>query len=187
MTIQCNNTAGVLYTHMYLYQCYVTDPWLCDNPLTIEEHVEKAWNPDSQSIAVSTDSEAAASWDKVWVKFFDTDGNNAGDVIIAFKTEIQYYLRGCSTGFAHFSAALPTETAKTWTITYNHTKPRLVLHCNGVLVADVVLSSACAKSYWRDTWGKKPTHIQFYSDSASDSYCFSSNPGKYNGVIDSGE
>ena len=110
-----------------------------------------------------------------------------GYVYIYFSSEIQYMIGYCSTAVTPFSAALPAVTEKTWTITYNY--PKLVFHCNGVQVADVLLSnSACTRSDWKDYWERKPTQIEFDTyDSASDTYCFSSNPGKYNGVIDSGE
>ena len=186
-----------LYTYtlyMYIYQCYVTDPWkLCDDPVTVVRKEKIPWNPDSQTITVTTNSEAGSE-DQVYVYFFDTDGAEKGDVFIYFGTETQYKIGYCSLDWTSFPATLlPAETKKTWTITYNYME-RLVLHCNGVQVADVVLSSACDYSSWEDYWGIKPTQMQFgmdgmdgITDTASDTYCFSSNPGKYNGVIDSGE
>ena len=175
---------------MYLYQCYVTDPWkLCDDLVTVEKGVKKAWNPDSQTITFTTDSEFESE-EPVYVGFFDTDDGDAGYVSIVFENpEIQYKIGRCSTDYTPFPAALSTETEKTWTITYNYTDKRVVLHCNGVQVAEVLLSSVCATaSGWGDVWGKKPTQMMFgYYDDTSDTYCMSSNPGKYNGVIDSGE
>ena len=101
---------------------------------------------------------------------------------------------GCSKYFTPFSETLPIETEKTWTITYNYMDKRVVLHCNEVQVLNVLLSDiVCAyisldQSKWRNYWENKPTQIKFLSyDTASDTYCMSSNPGKYNGVIDSGE
>ena len=125
------------------------------------------------------------------VRFYDTV-NLQGVVRIIFDTEIQYYLGYstmvyCSTVPTSFTAALPAVTEKTWTITYNYTEQRLVLHCNGVQVLTVVISE-CDNSSWKYVWVMKPTQMRFSSgDDASDTYCFSSNPGKYNGVIDSGE
>ena len=118
--------------------------------------MEKAWNPDSQNITVTTDSEAGSK-DKVDVLFFDKVGDystlNSGDVSIYFNTEIQYWIGDCSAGWTSFPAALlPAETEKTWTITYNYME-RLVLHCNGVLVADVVYNSTCDDSYWERLLG----------------------------------
>ena len=171
---------------MYIYQCYVTDPWkLCDDPVTVEKNVKKAWNPDSQTITVSTDSEAGSK-ENVHVSFYDKDDSLLGAVIIYFIAGIQYYIGQCRS-YTRFSETLPKVTEKTWTITYNYTEETLVFHCNEVQVADVLLS-ACNYSGWRNYWGRKPTQIDFdSSDSASDTYCFSNNPGKYNGVIDSGE
>ena len=189
---------------MYLYQCYVTGPWwLCDNPVTVVGNVNIPWNPDSKNITVSTtwkpdskniDSAAYSQTQanrrdraSMIVQFFDAAGAEAGNVDINTKEGI--FLASCSAGYTRFPATLPTETEKTWTITYNYTDKRLVLHCNGVQVLNMLLSSACDYSdyYSRTYWERKPTQIKFDSlfDSASDTYCFSSNPGKYNGVIES--
>ena len=171
---------------MYLYQCYVTGPWkLCDDLVTVNKSVYIPWNPDNQTITISTYIDAG-SREEVEVYFLDTDKTYAGYVTIG-NADMILRLGVCGLT-SRFTGALPTETEKTWTITYNYTKQRLVLHCNGVQVLNVLLSSVCDRSDWRTYWGKKPTQIKFSSyDSASDKYCFSSNPGKYNGVIDSGE
>ena len=175
---------------MYIYQCYVTGPLkLCDDLVPVELDVMIPWNPDSQTITVTTDSEAGSK-EEVSVDFFDTDETYAGYVFINFKTEMGYYIGYCNKYYTPFSATLPIETEKTWTITYNFTEQIVLFHCNGVLVAFVVLSnSVCAISDWAYYWGKKPTQIMLSSsyDTASDTYCVSSNRGKYNGVIDSGE
>ena len=121
---------------------------------------------------------------RIW--FFDKDGIYAGDVQITFYSLIEY-----SIGWCMFSKpllfTLPTPTQKTWTLTYNYTERRLVLKRNGVTVVnDVVTVSVCTR--WSDnpqykaTWDRKPTQIKFdYDGTASDSYCISSNTGKYNG------
>ena len=179
---------------MYLYQCYVTDTWkLCDDLVPVELDMEKAWNPDNETITFTTDN-VAGSGEMVIVEFLGKDGYNAGAVTIYFTTEIVYMIGGCSKYFTPFSETLPIETEKTWTITYNYMDKRVVLHCNEVQVLNVLLSDiVCAyisldQSKWRNYWENKPTQIKFLSyDTASDTYCMSSNPGKYNGVIDSGE
>ena len=146
---------------MYHYQCYVTDPWWqCEDLVTVEKSVYIPWNPDNQTITISTNSEAGSK-EMVHVVFYK-DGRYAGNVYIGFKTEIVYHLGSCSSNFTSFSEGLPTETEKTWTITYNYTEQRLVFHCNGVQVADVLLSSVCASS-WEYYWGRKPTQMKFHS------------------------
>ena len=143
--------------------------------------VKEPWDPDTRSINVATDS-TAGSGEQVYVQFYDNDGNWAGSVRIYFDTQIQYTLAGC-TSYNLFPVTLPPAPQKTWTITYNTAELRVVLHCNGVQVLNVLISdSVCTgNSDWRDLWEKEPTQIQFYSgDTASDNYCFSGNAGKYN-------
>ena len=160
-----------------MYLCYVTDCTLKD--VVREEMIP--WNPDTQSIKVVTNS-TAGSEEQVYVYFYDYDGNYAGTVYIYFDTQIQYTLAGC-TSYNIFPVTLPAAPQKTWTITYNTAELRVVLHCNGVQVLNVLISdSVCTgNSDWRDWWEKEPKQIQFYSgDTASDNYCFSGNAGKKN-------
>ena len=176
---------------MYLYQCYVTDTWKqCDNPVPVVRSVKIPWNPDSETITVSTNS-VAGSEEKLSLIFYDKDRAYAGGVWISFYTQIKYYIIFCmdvpviSNSYKPFPVTLPIETQKTWTITYNYTDKRVVLHCNGVEVLNVVVSnSVCTRTDvdWRDYWKRKPTQIDFFSDdTASDKYCISSNAGKYYG------
>ena len=171
------STAGVIYTDnlcTYRHLCCVTG--------TLKEVVRDEvmpWNPDSESITVTTDTVAGSS-EKVRVRFFNKVGSYTGAVRIYFDTQIQFNIGWC-TGWTPFPVTLPTETHKTWTFTYNYTEKRLVYYCNGVQVADVVLSSTCSLSSWRNYWEREPTQVKFFSmDTASDSYCISSYTGKYN-------
>ena len=165
----------------------VADTWKkCGNPVTIVRDVETPWNPDSETITVNTDS-VAGSEKFVDLEFHDKFGAYKGGMFILFSTPIKYYIVYCmdgGIGYIPFPVTLPSETQKTWTITYNYTEKRLVLHCNGVQVLNVLLTSACTRIdvNWRDWWENKPTQIEFPStDTASDNYCFSSNTGNYNG------
>ena len=167
---------------MYLHQCYVTVTWKqCDNLVPVVRDVKIPWNPDSETITVTTDS-VASSEKLVGVRFDDKDGDYAGSVFIGFNTQIQYTIGGCTYSYKPFPVTLPTATQKTWTITYNYAERRVVIHCNGVQVVNVVVSdSACTgDSNWKDYWERKPTQIKFWG-SASDSYCISSHPGNYHG------
>ena len=144
------------------------------------------WNPDTQSVTVTTNSTAGSN-EMVCVEFYEKNGNwddsHAGSVSIYLYTQIKYSI-GLCTYFDSIPSPviLHTDTQKTWTLTYNYTELRLVIHCNEVQVVNVLLSSVCTESSWRRWWEKKPTQIRFsYFDTASDSYCFSSYPGKYNG------
>ena len=165
---------------MYLHLCYVTGMLKY-----VEMNVFIPWNPDTQSITVSTNS-AAASFELVHVYFHDRNGNNAGSVHIRFFTQIQYQIGACtgSYDYKRFPDTLPTTRQKTWTLKYNTAEQRVVLYCNEVQVANVLLTNLCTLSYWRAYWGRKPTQIEFScSAAASYRYCFSSNAGKYNGAF----
>ena len=137
------------------------------------------WNTTTQGITVSTGSEVESE-EQVAVWFYDKDGNWSGNVYIYFGTPIEYYLTYC-TPWIPFST-LPPEKQKSWTIRYDSNERRVVIHCNEEEVLNLLLSSECTDSGWRDVWEKETTQIQFFSgvDTASDSYCFSGNPGKYN-------
>lgn len=144
-------------------------------PVTLKDVVREVsipWNPDTQSITITTDS-VAGSADVMRVGFYDKY-NAAGSLWIAFATQIQYKIGWC-TDFNPFPVTVPTETQKTWTIAYNYAERRVVLKCNEMQVLDVVVSdSVCTKGYWSDTWVRKPTQIKFTSsDHASDSYSLS--------------
>ena len=158
-----------------MYLCYVTGTL---QDVVYDEKIQ--WNPDRQNITVSTDS-TVGSDDAVYVFFYDNAGNYAGVVFIEFTTPIQYGLYEC-TSYNNFPVSLPAAPDKTWTIEYNTAEQRVVYYCNGVQVLNVLLSdSGCTDSSWRTYWERKPTQIQFISsDTASDSYCFSSITGKYN-------
>ena len=158
-----------------MYLCYVTGTL---QDVVGEEKIQ--WNPDTQGITASTNS-TVGSGEQVDVYFYDNAGNVAGGVYIYFKTPIQYLLGWC-TSTINFPVSLPAAPDKTWTIEYNTAGKILALYCNGVQVLDVQVSdSECTYSYWRTNWERKPTQIKFDSiDTASDSYCFSSNTGKYN-------
>ena len=163
---------------------YVTDTLKQCDIVPVVRNVSLPWNPDSENITISTNS-VAGSKEGVYVSFEDKDGDFAGGVVIAFDKPIKYWLGYCTEAHIPFpETVLPTDTNKIWTITYNYTDKRVVYYCNGVQVVNVVLSaSACTEwNVWSKKWDSKPTQIKFDSDDiASDSYCISSNPGKYNG------
>ena len=161
-----------------MYLCYVTGT-LKD----VVYDVKIPWNPHTQNITVTTDS-TVGSKEYVAVYFYDNDGNYAGSVWIYFRTQIQYTLGWCTHNNNFLVSLLPAETDKHWTITYNTAELSVVIHCNGVQVLNVLPTDSVCTDYsdWRDWWEKrKPTKILFHSgDTASDNYCFSGNPGKYN-------
>ena len=142
-----------------------------------------SWDPDSDDIRVSTDS-TVGSGEKVYVKLYDDNGDDVGALIIYFSSPIKYWIDWCSTSWPTFQETLPTETDKTWRISYTPAENRLLVHCNGKEVLNKVVSaSVCGRGDWRPIWERYPTKIKFYSsDTASQQYCLedgSSLPGMY--------
>ena len=165
---------------MYLQLCYVTE---CELKAVVKNKVIP-WHSDKQTITFTTDS-VARSNAKAVVTFYG-DGNRMGGVYILFnKHQVEYRIISCN----HYAPLLltPTDYHKTWKIKYNHEEQRVVLYLDEVEVANVSLSdSVCpiergGRMTWRSNYDKKPTKISFKWDTASDNYCISSYPGKYNG------
>ena len=161
----------MFFITLFMYLCYVTG--------TLQDVVggKIQWNPDTQGITFTTNS-AVGSDDEMSVRFYDTS-----IVYISFSTPMRYLIGGCIFNYNNFPVSLPAAPEKTWTITYNTAGKRLALYCNGVQVLNFLLSdSECTRSDWSTVWERKPTQIKF-GETASDSYCFSSNTGKYNEVF----
>ena len=144
------------------------------------------WNPDTQTITVTTNS-AVGSNEFVYMAFYHNDGHYTGGVSIYFSTPIQYSILWC-TPYSNFPDTVPAEAQKIWTITYNTKGRSVIIHCNGIQVANVLLSdSVCGYKgsswKWEDYWEMETTLIQMYDDydTASDKYCVSDYAGKYNG------
>ena len=136
------------------------------------------WNPDSQSITITSDVRWGHNQGlSVW--FFDKYDQYTGNVQVRnqSQTNMSYWIEWCYAGvnavWKPLPVTIPTETRKTWTFTYNYAEQRVVYHYNGVEVLNVVLSSTCGNTIWRTFWEKKPTQIWFAN--AASRYCFSSN------------
>ena len=133
------------------------------------------WDPDSEDINILTNSTAGSEEDKVKVRFHDDSDQRAGAVVIRFYSPIKYQIGWCSPSYTPFPDPPPTETGKTWVISYNPAELRVIILCNGVEVLNVGLSDSVCSGYsdWRNTWEqRRPTKIKFLSaDTASDQYC----------------
>ena len=108
------------------------------------------------------------------VKFLDAGGEYAGGIYIYFNSRMHYDIGWCSSTYVNFPTTLPSSPNKIWRITLKRTStyPRLLIHCNGVEVLNVLISdSVCRNSNWEYDWGRKVGKIQFQSGyTASDYY-----------------
>ena len=116
------------------------------------------------------------SYENVYLYFKDAQDDWAGGVQIYFSSPPRYYLVYCSP-YINFPTTLPSATEKIWRITLEKRAGiRVKIHCNGVEVANVLLSDqVCYGSYWSyywsSYWNRDVTQLYFSSiDRASDYY-----------------
>ena len=137
--------------------------------------VNRAIDLETTPLEIKTNS-TIESGDKVDVYFYNSQGDEAGAVLIYFSSTPQYYLYWCSSSNTNFPSTLPTAVDKVWKITKSPTKTsgkRLQIHCNDVEVLNFVLSSDTCKgdNDWRSYWSRDAEKIFFTEyDTASDYY-----------------
>jgi hypothetical protein len=115
--------------------------------------------------------------ERLFVQFIDADTDRAGGIDIRFDSKLRYRIHNCnkfSPRLTDFPYYLPPTSEKVWRLTLDRTSGiRLKIHCNGMEVANVLLSdSECTgKTDWRDFWSRKVTKLYVSEkDSASDYY-----------------
>ena len=107
--------------------------------------VKIEFNLETNPLEIKTDSEIG-SGDQLRVNFYDSVGDVAGAIIINFHSTAKYYFHWCSRSSA-FPTTLPIARSKVWRITKTRMSEdiRFQIHCNGVEMLNVVLSSTfCA-------------------------------------------
>ena len=111
----------------------------------------------------------------MYVNFYTSGRDYAGEVRISFSSTPQYYISYCMSSYTNFPVSLPTEVEKVWRITLNRNSGiRLLIHCNNVEVLNILMSySTCSySSSWSTYWSRTVGKIWFNSDydTASDYY-----------------
>ena len=140
----------------------------------MQRNVKIEWDLESTPLEVRTKS-VLGSDDRVHVYFLYAGGNYdyAGEVHLRFTSTLQIYLNWCNPFWANLPVTPPSANDKVWRITLTKTAGvRLVIHCNGVEVLNILISQAtCSYSGWSTYWNRDVKKIQFYSsDRASDYY-----------------
>ena len=111
--------------------------------------------------------------EKIRLFFYTEEKVKAGGLNVYFNSTPQYYIHHCLP-YTNFTTSLPTETDKVWKITLSRVSGiRLVIHCNGVEVVDMVMSNSTCEfqDFWYKFWSRNMERIFFrVDDSASDFY-----------------
>ena len=105
--------------------------------------------------------------------FYNSQGEDAGGVVISFFSYPQYWIESCSSDYTNFPSNLPAAVDKVWRISLNKTSGiGLQIHCNDVEVLNTLLSDdTCSYSNWRKYWSRDVEKIAFPEwDTASDYY-----------------
>ncbi|KAL5251950.1 hypothetical protein ACHWQZ_G014927 [Mnemiopsis leidyi] len=134
--------------------------------------VKSAVDLETTPLEIKTNS-TIGSEDKIDLRFYNSQGEYAGGIMITLSSPSKYYLNWCSPSQTSFLNNLPAAVDKVWRISLNKTSGiRLQIHCNKVEVLIFLLSDGtCGRKNWRDYWTRDVERIAFSSDdSASDFY-----------------
>ena len=134
---------------------------------------EKSEFDFSQTTLQIKTSSSVGSNEMISVRFFETDENQAGGLVVVFEETLKYKIIDCHDGTGHLY--FPNKfknfggAEKVWTI--NRAVGHLKLECNGVIVFDKEMSESECESVDRDKWDREATKISFlHYDSASLQY-----------------
>ena len=140
--------------------------------IAVQREVKINYDLENSPLKIRTDSEIGKG-DLLRMYFYNAHQDQAGGVIIYFRSPPQYWLGQCISygNSKNFPTALPSETDKVWTITRSSGTPSVVIHCNNKEVLNVVLSdSICDNSGWRAIWSRDAEKISFTSDDTTSDY-----------------
>ena len=141
----CNNTDKII----------IASGWV---PIKADEKID--YDLEKSPVRIKTNT-VAGSNREIKMSFYDLTGDNAGQVDLHFASTIKYHILYCNEKSDFDIEKLPTTTNKLWKVTKT-TEPRIRIHCNGVLVVDILMSSStCSDSEWSKTWTKDVTQIEF--------------------------
>jgi hypothetical protein len=118
--------------------------------------------------------------------FMDSRGSPSGGLRVQFGSTLKYGLLWCDKKFSvanefPIGTNLPSTKDKVWKIFLDKSSGiRLIVHCNGVEVLNVLLSSSVCTGEpdWKDFWNMETKQLYFTNadDTASD-YYRNPNPG----------
>ena len=141
----------------------------------MQRSVKIDYDLESTSLEIKTDSELERG-DKVGLKLYNAQGENAGGIKIYLQATSQFRIRSCQEDRFNFPKDnVPSAKDKVWRVTVTKSSNvRLVIHCNDVEVLNTVLSPSNCQGYkddWSRRWNRDVAQILFDSeDTASDFY-----------------
>ena len=131
---------------------------------------------ESTPLQIKTDSWAGSNH-FTGINFYTEQGGYIGYFYFIFTSTLRYGISDCK-GQTNFPTAPPSEVNKIWQIT-KLPGPRIILHCNEVMVLDFTLSSECTMRTWKAKWNGKEVHKIMFRGGGTASDYYKPAPGNY--------
>ena len=111
------------------------------------------------------------------MSFYTEDSVEAGYLGLYFSDPMMYSLWPCG-DWAYITATLPTTESKIWTLEKRRTltKTSLSLHCNDVLIVELIFPNCSFSEKCVTMWNYNMQKIYFYSDYDTASEGFKQQP-----------
>ena len=141
----------------------------------MKKNIDILYDLENSPLMIKTDS-AIGSGKQEIVKFYPSEGQQAGGIIIRLQATPQYYLYGCRQSYTDLSTPLPADDNRILTITKTSDPLGILVHCNDKEILNLQFSNTtCIGGYykdnWRKYWGQQLKRIYFHSwNSASNFY-----------------
>ena len=135
---------------------------------------------ETTPLEIKTVSQAVEDNQISMTMYFRTvEGEMAGGLSIYIDPTPTYYLTSCASN-RNFSTNLSATRNKIWKITLSKISGiRLQIHCNGIEVANVLLSDTICRSNWRERWNRDIERVEFIAGDSASEYYRLSNEGKF--------
>ncbi|XP_063688709.1 uncharacterized protein LOC134821833 [Bolinopsis microptera] len=129
-----------------------------------DDFYNQTGNVDSAVVQFKTDS-VLGTKDWITVHFLNKDDEETGQLDLSFYEMMFIKTYGCVQN-AEFSATLPSENEKIWTVSFND-ELRLTIDVNGVIVYNFLMSE-CTTDWWNEVWIKGTVSITITSPDSKD-------------------
>ena len=144
--------------------------------IPVKNDVMINYDLESTPLQIKTDSNIGSN-EFTTVALYTEQGADIGYVYFIFSSTPRYFISDYK-GVTDFPTALPSEVNKIWQIT-KLPGPRIILHCNEVMVLDFTLSSECTMRTWKAKWNGKEVHKIMFRGGGTASDYYKPAPGNY--------
>ena len=139
----------------------------------MKKNIDILYDLENSPLMIKTDS-AIGSGKQVIVKFYPSEAQQTGGIIIQLKTNPEYYLHKCRESYEYFPTDPPADDNRIWKITKILDPLGITVHNNDVKILDFRFSdTTCTRWYknrWKSYWGTKMKRMKYSGNSESNFY-----------------